>query len=218
MENLLHYSKTGNNHKVRAIIEEHYLPFSISPDIFTDNYGRTACWLAILNSWTFYELPQYLVNNGASLEVKDVYGKTILHEVIRTKNLNAFKFLLKNNIRICGAIVEASTCKTALMFACELGNAVFVKLMTSCYLRKNKKALLEETDINGNTAMHYAAKSSLAVTKCLLRYFLGSINEPNNDNENALLIAAENGKSDTVDIILSHDGNPSIARFSYRRI
>lgn len=105
MENLLHYSKTGNNHKVRAIIEEHYLPFSISPDIFTDNYGRTACWLAILNSWTFYELPQYLVNNGASLEVKDVYGKTILHEVIRTKNLNAFKFLLKNNIRICGAIV-----------------------------------------------------------------------------------------------------------------
>eukprot|EP00944_MAST-04C_sp_MAST-4C-sp1_P004287 g4287.t1 len=169
-----------------------------------------------MNSWTFYELPQYLVSNGASLEVKDVYGKSILYHVIRTKNVNAFKFLLKNNVYLCGAIVEASICKTALMLACEIGNPKFVKLIMFWYAKKNKKSLLYKTDVDGNTALMYAAKSSFAVTKCLLdeRYFRDSINKVNHNNENALLIAAKNGKSDTVEILLSHHANASIARFS----
>ena len=41
-------------------MEEHYIPNDISPDIITDKSGRTALFISIMNSWTFYELPQYL--------------------------------------------------------------------------------------------------------------------------------------------------------------
>ena len=102
------------------------------------------------------------------------------------------------------------------MLACEIGNGTFVKLIIYWYAKKNKKSLLCKTDVDGNTALMYAAKSSFAATKCLLneKYFRDTINNVNNNNENALLIAAKNGKSDIVEILLSHHANASVARFS----
>ena len=102
MEKLLYYCETGNNLQVRAIMEEHYIPNDISPDIITDKSGRTALFISIMNSWTFYELPQYLLSNGASLEAKDVNGKLILYEVIEDIHPNFLN--LRESVTGCASL------------------------------------------------------------------------------------------------------------------
>ena len=174
MERILIHASANDTVATMSILKKYYIPHCISPDIFTDGIGRTALWISIMKAWTFYDLPQCLIDHGASVNcnIKNIYGQTLLYDVIKTENVNALKFLLKNNIKIDNEIINVSNGMTPLMLACEIGNLEIAKLILPSYdtnTKSTNNTFTNERDIDGNTPLMYS--SSIKITKLLLFHY-----------------------------------------------
>jgi len=137
------------------------------------------------------------------VNVKDATGRTPLHAAIAADSLGVFELLIRNR----GTDLDAQTHDgtTPLILAAKVGEYSMLEelIMNNCEVTKS--------DANGKTALHWAA----AVNNVDIIRRLLVVRETNKDakdifEETPLFLAAREGASGAVEILLSHNANKDI--------
>jgi hypothetical protein len=154
----------------------------------TDNRGRTALLLAILN--VHFEIVVYLVEHGANVTHADFDGMTALLSACTEKNLSSVKYLLDHGARITERDHEGMT---GLLYAAAVGNLEVLKYLLS----PEGGASISETDDEGNTALSVAAGCSgfdcnPEIVQWLLEYGGAQITDTNNAGESVWMGCSSN--------------------------
>ncbi len=159
--------------------------------------GRTYIfWAAYKNN---FPLVKYLVENGATVNLKDGHGIPLMCFATYGKvtDLNMFEYLMQQ-----GADATLTTKENATLLLLALQ---YMDDSNSIDYFISKGLSLTDTDTNGNNAFFYAARGG---NVSIMRYLLDKGIDPKAENangENALLYAAHGTRG----------GSPSIETFSY---
>jgi ankyrin repeat protein len=95
------------------------------------------------------EVAKFLINNGAELNYNNSMGTALMAAVVKN-NLEIASLLLDNNVDVEQTDANGTT---ALIYAVQFKNAIFIKLLL------NNNADKSKVDINGKTAFEYAVFS-----------------------------------------------------------
>lgn len=85
---------------------------------------------------------KFLIDNGADVNIPDIFGDTPLHYAVYTDNYEVTQILLENGADVNIKNIEDH--ETALHCACENGNYKIVLLLLTYSADKNSKTLLFE--------------------------------------------------------------------------
>ncbi|WP_374699553.1 ankyrin repeat domain-containing protein [Wolbachia endosymbiont (group A) of Limnophora tigrina] len=149
------------------------------------------------------KIVEALLNKGARVDLKDVYGKAPLHLAIEKGDEKIVKALLNK-----GASVDLKDVygKAPLHLAIEKGDEKIVKALL------NKGASVNLPDKSGSTPLHLAIrKGDENIVNALLAVKGIDVNLRDSSESAPLYLAAEKGKMEIVEAIL--DKNPSIIIF-----
>ena len=127
---------------------------------------------------------KFLIENGAKIESRDKFGKTILHYAIHYADFEMVKFLLEWNANINA---KSNLGQTPLHYASGNGNVAMVKLLIE------KGALIDEKNNHGDTPLimiskYYDSLNQLEIVKLLVENG-ASIDQKNNKGNTALDVA-----------------------------
>ncbi|KAK9874477.1 hypothetical protein WA026_002825 [Henosepilachna vigintioctopunctata] len=144
----------------------------------------------------YVEIVQYLLDKGAILNFQNKDGWTSLHIAARNSNPSFLKMLLNKNVNVN---VKTKNQRNALHIAALHGNLKNVELLIS-HINPN------EIDSSGNTSFHEAVLGGeLEVVNYLIKKG-ANINVSNNAGANALHLAAGQGLSNFIHLLVNTYG------------
>lgn len=158
-----------------------------------------------------------LLNKGANIYAKDMFGITVLMYAANAGNYDIVKILVDKGVDIHEKDEDG---KNALYYAVEYswdsGYANDLEKQKESKEKIIELLLNKNADINtgdkstGNTLLHIASYygNSKLVQLCISNKI--NINAQNNDGRTGLINAAENGSADIVDKLLLAGADPSI--------
>ena len=198
---VLHYAamKATNYPHLSCLLESGKIDINI-----LDSKGRTALHIATMKR-TKEANVKILLSNGININIQDKSGKSALHYAClkqkKEKLINYF-FLTAENIDVN---LKDTNEKTPLHYAAAGKNNVKV-LKT---LMRHRDIKLNETDITGQTPLHYCSKiADVDMLKALLENELVDVNIKDNDGKTVLHNCAELGVDlNLVNIIIKRGNN-----------
>ena len=145
-----------------------------------------------------------LLNAGADPNITDGKGATCIHLAVSE---GCSKCVLETIVSH-GADINIANKKnvTALMIACKKGEKDPINVLS------NAKADPSIVDADGNTCLHYAAQNyrSTEVLHIIISHGI-DVNETNNSDITALMLACINENRDAINILLNVGAIPNIA-------
>ncbi|KAH7865659.1 hypothetical protein Vadar_009442 [Vaccinium darrowii] len=175
--------------------------------------GLSSLHLALISDK--FETVKRLIDFGKELiRVKGKEGITPLHFIAK-KDINAEQQHREEDPRLnilaefllaCPDSIEDLTIRneTVLHIAVKTKNQGAVEVILGCIRRMNKKRVLANKDMEGNTALHIAVNNKQPeMVKLLVTGFLAYINEKNSEGKTALDIALSLGTDEAARIIES---------------
>lgn len=151
----------------------------------------------------YLEIADYLLKNGADINVNDVLNGTCLHSFIDCNNINAIKYLIDKGA--CLDIIDQYWNITPLVHAINRNNLKILK-----YLIANGADINKHKRDNGITLLNHAiGLGNLTITKYLISIGL-DLNENTNDNKSNLHIASENGHHELIEYLIKQKNNQKI--------
>ena len=142
-----------------------------------------------------------LINEGADPNSADVYGRTWIHHAISANSKELLEAVIDN-----GADVNATNKKneTALMMACEKGNADAINVLLAARSDPNIAH-------DGFSCLHTAVYRDCS--KVVLQALIGhgvDVNATDKNNVTALMVACERGNIDAVSELMYAGADPTI--------
>uniref|UniRef100_A0A2C9L7Z8 SOCS box domain-containing protein n=2 Tax=Biomphalaria glabrata TaxID=6526 RepID=A0A2C9L7Z8_BIOGL len=175
-----------------------------------DSEGKTALMLASsLEGYT--KVITYLLESGADSTMSDKEGHSAIYFAVANEIVTNVEELLKFQKDINAQCTSSGL--TALHLAAERNNLDILRYLVSY------QANLEAVDSNGNTALLIAIRNMSLDKKDAILCLLDAgcnINHQNNDHQTAIIIAAENSKTEMV-TLLSERGADLNVRNSLNR-
>lgn len=177
---------------------------------FANIHGQTSLMLACINGHT--EIVRVLLNNGANVNIAAGNGDTALMTSCYHGHIEIVKLLLANKADKKAVDIDG---KTAVMLASENKHEDIVSLLDEKVASTDKpesvsqdctvKTQVNLVDSDGYSALMYACKNAgrTEIVKALLSSGANP-NFKNKKGQTALMLAAVNGHTETVKLLLEH--------------
>lgn len=152
-------------------------------------------------------LVRHLLLNGVNVDCADDIGVTPLHHASTMGHLPVVQLLLANNasVTLMDRLLGATPLHAASVTSCSLA-------VVKCLLANG--ANVDHEDLDGNTALQYAARHGcLSVVKILLENG-ANVNHENSQKQTALHHASENCEISVVKLLLANNADPNHADIS----
>lgn len=190
LERLFSAVKGGDIPTITALIQEE------GEEILAvrDPQGHTIVHWAAMNGNT--EVLQLLANAGAPLNEPshDTVGLHPIHWTCTQGNLGALHFFIQSGISI--NTTDRTRSRTAVLLAAQYGHPVLV-----LYCIKNG-ASLDLVDVDGDSAVHWAAYKGSPEILSVLQYLQMDMIEPDHFGQTPLHLAAMQGNLEAVEYLV----------------
>ncbi|KAF4517989.1 hypothetical protein B566_EDAN008824 [Ephemera danica] len=156
---------------------------------------HTACYLGCT------EAVELLIKYNCSVKERDRFGKTALHMAVNGNYVDTLEKLLQKD---CSSINQKNAFgETAFLYACACGSTDAVELLIKYNCSMN------DQDMNGNTALHVAAKENRVqiINQILLKCHPSFVNQKNSAGNTAMYFACLHGANDAVELLIKHDSS-----------
>jgi cytohesin len=187
----LHHAAAGGHFDVVA-----YLLCKEARVGIKDFIGRTPLMLACEQAPL--EVVQILLvvggGQGQGLDATDNQGETALHRAARGGNKEVVPLLLRKGLQAGSTNREGGT---PLMLACEEGHRQVVQML----LEATQGEGVDEQDLDGMTALHYAAKGGDKDVAAFLLSKGAQANTRDEAGSTALMVACETGNLEVVEML-----------------
>lgn len=162
-------------------------------------YGQTAIQTAL--EYASFDLYNYLLQNGANLNVQNNFGRTLLHSVAHTGNIEIAKQLLEKGLDINSRDVDGAT---PLIYAASNGDPVMFKLL----VEKGATIAIKEND-GTDVLMNAVVKGNLDIVNFLLDKRC-DINIMNDDKNTPLIFATTEKQFSIAELLISRGADVNI--------
>jgi ankyrin repeat protein len=221
----LHYAASAGNYPLVHLLVQS------GADISAEAWGKKVLRSAAIFRKDNGQIVQFLLDQGAEIDLPDTDGETALHKAVETENLQVVRTLLDRGASLGWVGSDGSK---ALHIATSHGDVEIVKLLLdrgatlgqvnpwgetalhiatrdghvdTVQLLLDRGANPEAVDLEGSTALHIAAAKEDMNKVQLLLDRGASLEHENPWGETALHIAARSGNVDTVQLLLNRGGN-----------
>lgn len=170
------------------------------------------------------KIVELLISKGANVNAKEKNGSTPLHRAAFNRDLYLVKLLFEKNADVKIKNVFGITALHAALFNSSENNRKYTRDEGRLYKSKNKRrngnlevvkalinfgVVIDEKDIEGNTALHYAAKNVykkekngyVGIAKFLIENG-ADVNAKNNEGRTPLFLAIDNGNTEIKNILI----------------
>jgi len=154
-------------------------------------YGQTAIQIAL--EYSYFDIFNFLLKNGADLKVQNSNGRTLLHSVSHTGNVEVAKILIDNDLDINA---EDNDGATPLIYAAINGNLELFMLLVD----KGANLSAIEND-SSDVLMNAASGGNLDIVNYLLNKNF-NVNYQNKDGDTPLLFATIDKQLQVVKLLI----------------
>lgn len=150
----------------------------------TDNKGMTAVHFACIhNQHSVLSLFQELCATAMDFDIADEAGNTALHYAAQFGSLQCAQFIIDNG---GSANIENAKQSLPLLFAVIHHQLNMAQLLIKNSIEMEDSKIINHTDFNGNTALHYACQLSyVEIAQMLIKYGSADTEIINSDEKKA---------------------------------
>jgi ankyrin repeat protein len=167
----------------RRILVHQLLKLGADPTLANDQNVTPLMWAMAANNYAIIQIINLLLNAGANLDARDIYGQTALHWAVQENALEAVEYLIDDHkMDVDDSNLYGST---PLHLAVEHGHGDMVRLLLS------RGADVWATDLEGNTSLHIICESGNPTKEHIMRMLLArgsQVNQMNNQGQTPLML------------------------------
>lgn len=163
-------------------------------------YGQTAIQIAL--EYSYFDIFNFLLKNGADLKVQNTNGRTLLHSVSHTGNVEVAKILIDNDLDINAKDNDGAT---PLMYAAINGKLELFMLLVD----KGANLSAIEND-SSDVFMNATSGGNLEIVNYLLNKNF-NVNYQNKDGDTPLLVATIDKQLQVVKLLIDKGADIDIS-------